>query len=324
MIVDSEQGLFCPDGGFHLDPLLPVERAVLTHAHGDHARAGSGAYLCTPETAALLRRRLGDASIETLRQGERRVVGSVTVSLHPAGHMLGSAQVRIEGRAGVWVVSGDYKREPDPSCAPFEPLRCDAFVTEASYALPLFRWDEPAALAREIVAWWQGNPATSVLFCYALGKAQRLLAEIARISDRPVWVHGMVEPFAQVYREHGVRLAETRHVGDERGLKGELVLAPITARGTPWMKRFRSFEQAFASGILRIRGTRRRRGFDRGFVVSDHADWPGLLRTIRETGAQRVYATHGHRDTLVRYLREVERIDAAPIGRAQPADPEGD
>ena len=324
MIVDSEQGLFCPDGGFHLDPLLPVERAVLTHAHGDHARAGSGAYLCTPETAALLRRRLGDASIETLRQGERRVVGSVTVSLHPAGHMLGSAQVRIEGRAGVWVVSGDYKREPDPSCAPFEPLRCDAFVTEASYALPLFRWDEPAAVAREIVAWWQGNPATSVLFCYALGKAQRLLAEIARISDRPVWVHGMVEPFAQVYREHGVRLAETRHVGDERGLKGELVLAPITARGTPWMKRFRSFEQAFASGILRIRGTRRRRGFDRGFVVSDHADWPGLLRTIRETGAQRVYAMHGHRDALVRYLREVEGIDAAPIGRAQPADPEGD
>ncbi|TMB12953.1 MAG: ligase-associated DNA damage response exonuclease [Deltaproteobacteria bacterium] len=323
-MVDSEQGLFCPDGGFHLDPLLPVERAVLTHAHGDHARAGSGAYLCTPETAALLRRRLGDASIETLRQGERRVVGSVTVSLHPAGHMLGSAQVRIEGRAGVWVVSGDYKREPDPSCAPFEPLRCDAFVTEASYALPLFRWDEPAALAREIVAWWQGNPATSVLFCYALGKAQRLLAEIARISDRPVWVHGMVEPFAQVYREHGVRLAETRHVGDERGLKGELVLAPITARGTPWMKRFRSFEQAFASGILRIRGTRRRRGFDRGFVVSDHADWPGLLRTIRETGAQRVYAMHGHRDALVRYLREVEGIDAAPIGRAQPADPEGD
>jgi putative mRNA 3-end processing factor len=324
VIVDSEQGLFCPDGAFHLDPVLPVERAVLTHAHGDHARAGSGGYLCTPETAALLRRRLGDASIETVRYGERRVVGGVTVSLHPAGHMLGSAQVRIEGRGGIWVVSGDYKREPDPSCAPFELLRCDVFITEASYALPLFRWDEAAAVAREIVAWWQGNPGTSVLFCYALGKAQRLLAEIARISDRPVWVHGMVEPFTQVYREHGVRLAETRHVGEERGLKGELVLAPITARGTPWMKRFRSFEQAFASGILRIRGTRRRRGFDRGFVVSDHADWPGLLRTIRETGAQRVYAMHGHRDALVRYLREAEGIDAAPIGRAPPPDPEGD
>jgi putative mRNA 3-end processing factor len=325
VIVDSPQGLYCPDGAFHLDPLLPVERAVVTHAHGDHARAGSASYLCTPETGALLRRRLEGARVETMPYGERRRIGDVTVSLHPAGHMLGSAQVRIEGRAGVWVVSGDYKREADPTCAPFEPLPCDVFVTEATYALPLFRWDDPAAVASEIVAWWQGNPGkTSVLFCYALGKAQRLLAEIGRITDRPVWVHGMIEPFAQVYRECGVRLAETRHVGDERGLAGELVLAPITARGTPWMKRFRSFEQGFASGLMRIRGTRRRRGFDRGFVVSDHADWPGLLRTVRETGAQRVLATHGHREVLVRHLRETQGVDAAPIGAPQPPDPEGD
>lgn len=324
MIVDSERGLSCPGGGFHLDPLLPVERAVLTHAHGDHARAGSGSYLCTPETAALLRRRLEGAKVETLPYGEPRRIGGVTVSLHPAGHMLGSAQVRIEGPAGVWVLSGDYKREPDPTCAPFEPIRCDVFITEATYALPLFRWDDPAAVAKEIVAWWQGNPRkTSVLFCYALGKAQRLLAEIGRLADRPAWVHGMVEPFAQVYRECGIRLLPTRHVGDERGLAGELVLAPITARGTPWMKRFRAFEQAFASGLLRIRGTRRRRGFDRGFVISDHADWPGLLRTIRETSASRVYATHGHREALVRHLRE-SGVEAAPMGAAQPPDPEGD
>ena len=325
MVVESEQGLYCPEGAFHLDPFLPVERAVLTHAHGDHARAGSASYLCTPETAALLRRRLEGARIETLRYGERRTIGGVTLSLHPAGHMLGSAQVRIEGRSGVWVLSGDYKREADPTCAPFEPLRCDVFITEATYALPLFRWDEPASVAREIVAWWQGNTKeTSVLFCYALGKAQRVLAEIARIDDRPVWVHGMVEPFAQVYREQGVRLAQTRHVAEERGLLGELVLAPITARGTPWMKRFRSFEQAFVSGLLRIRGTRRRRGFDRGFVLSDHADWPGLLRTLRETGAGKIYATHGHREALVRYLRELAAIEAAPIGTVEPTDPEGD
>jgi len=325
VIVDSEQGLFCPDGRFHLDPVLPVERAVLTHAHGDHARAGSTTYLCTPQTAALLRRRLAGAQVEPLPYGERRRIGDVTVSLHPAGHMLGSAQVRLEGREGVWVLSGDYKREPDPTCAPFEPLRCDVFVSEATYALPLFRWDDPAAVARDIAAWWDANRRkTSILFCYALGKAQRLLAEIVRITDRPVWVHGMVEPFAEVYREQGVRLAQTRHVGDERGLAGELGLAPITARGTPWMKRFRSFEQGFTSGILRIRGTRRRRGFDRGFVLSDHADWPGLLRTIRETGAQRVYAMHGHREALVRYLRESSGIDAAPLGTLQPLDPEGD
>ncbi len=325
VIVDSPQGLFCPDGAFHLDPIQPVERAVLTHAHGDHARAGSSSYLCTPETAELLRRRLEGARIETLPYGERRRIGDATVSLHPAGHMLGSAQVRVEGSSGIWVFSGDYKREADPTCAPFELVRCDVFITEATYALPLFRWDDPRSVAAGIVAWWQGNAReTSVLFCYALGKAQRLLAEIARLTDREVRVHGMVEPFAQVYREQGVPLAPTRPVGDDRGLVGELVLAPITARGTPWMKRFRSFEQAFASGILRIRGTRRRRGFDRGFVISDHADWPGLLRTVRETGAERVLATHGHREVLVRYLREAAAVEAAPIGTPQPADPEGD
>ncbi len=324
MIVDSERGLFCPDGAFHVDPLLPAERAVLTHAHGDHARTGSGSYLCTPQTAALLRRRLAGATVQALPYGERLRVGGVVISLHPAGHMLGSAQVRIESASGVWVVSGDYKREADPTCAPFEALRCDVFVTEASYALPLFRWDDPASVAREIVAWWEGNARkASVLFCYALGKAQRLLAEIARLTDRPAWVHGMIEPFSEVYRECGVRLLPTRHLVEERGLAGELVLAPITARGTPWMKRFRALEQGFASGLLRIRGTRRRRGFDRGFVISDHADWPGLLRTIRETGAARVFATHGHREALVRFLRE-SGVEASPIGSAAPADPEGD
>ncbi len=268
MIVDSEQGLLCPEGRFHLDPLLPVERAVITHAHGDHARAGSASYLCSEDCAALIRRRVGpEARIETLAYGERRRIGEVTVSLHPAGHMLGSAQVRIEGRDGVWVLSGDYKREPDPTCAPFEA---------------------------------------------------------ARRTDRPVWVHGAVESFAEIYRARGVKRAQTRHVAEENGLLGELVLAPLTARGTPWMKRFRAFETAFASGLLRIRGTRSRRGFDRGFVISDHADWPGLLATIRETGASRVLAVHGYREALVRWLLE-SGLDAAPIGAAHtPLDPEGD
>jgi putative mRNA 3-end processing factor len=318
VIVESPQGLFCPAGAFHLDPVLPVERAVLTHAHGDHARAGSASYLCTPDSAALLRRRLADARIEALPYGEKRRIGDVTVSLHPAGHMLGSAQVRIEGAGGVWVVSGDYKRDADPTCAPFEPLRCDAFVTEATYALPLFRWDDAAAVAREIVAWWQGNAGkASLLFCYALGKSQRLLAEIARLTDRPVWVHGMIEPFAEVYRERGVKLAATKLLGEARGLPGELVLAPLSARGTPWMKRFRNLEQGFASGLMRIRGTRRRRGFDRGFALSDHADWPALLRTIRETSAARVFATHGYREALVRYLNEGNLAAAQAIGPSQ-------
>ena len=328
MLAETPQGLFCPLGPFHIDAREPVERSVLTHAHGDHARAGSAAYLCVPECAALVRRRLGpEAVIETLPYGERRRLGGVTVSFHPAGHMLGSAQVRIEGPEGVWVVSGDYKREPDPTCPPLEPLRCDVFVTEATYALPLFRWDEPAAVAAEILRWWEGNARASLLFCYALGKAQRILAELARLTDKPVFAHGAVEPFAAVYREAGVKLLETRAVVDGARFAGELVLAPLTARGTPWMKRFSSskgFEQGFASGLLRIRGTRRRRGFDRGFVLSDHADWPGVLRTVRETGAPRVLATHGHREALARFLR-AEGLQAEVLGGLpHEPDPEGD
>src|SRR4051812_4366778 len=325
MIVESAQGLFCPGGGFPLDPLLPVERAVITHAHGDHARPGNGAYLCTPQTAALIRRRVGDgARIETLEYGERRRLGEVTLSFHPAGHMLGSAQARVEGPRGVWVFSGDYKREADSTCAPFEPQRCDVFVTEATYALPLFRWDDPAGVAHEIFSWWQGNARkASIVFCYALGKAQRVLAELARLTDRPVYVHGAVEAFCEIYRGLGARLLPTRMIGEEKAFSGELIVAPLTARGSPWMKRFRALESGFVSGLLRIRGTRRRRGFDRGFVLSDHADWPGLLATIRETGASRVLATHGHREPLVRWLREAG-LDAAAIGTQPQPDPEGD
>ena len=328
MIVDTPQGLFCPEGPFHLDPLVPVERAVITHAHADHARPGSGAYLCAAPSLAILRRRMGpEARIETLGYGETRRIGSVQVSLHPAGHLLGSAQVRVEGGSGVWVMTGDYKREPDPTCAPFEPVRCDVLVTEATYALPIFRWDDPPALAKEILGWWQGNPdEPSLLFCYVLGKAQRILGELARLTDRPVYVHGAIEPYVDAYRDAGVKLLPTKLVSEtEKGksFRGELVLSPITGRGSPWMKRFGAHESAFASGLMRVRGTRRRRGFDRGFALSDHADWPGILRTIRESGATRVLAMHGHREALARYLGE-NGVDAAPFGRSAPPDPEGD
>jgi putative mRNA 3-end processing factor len=323
-LEDSPNGLYCADGAFHLDPHGAVGRAVVTHAHGDHARPGAAAYLCTPDTAALIRRRVGpDALVQELPYGEKLKLGSTVISFHPAGHILGSAQLRIEGADGVWVVSGDYKREPDPTCLPFEPQRCDTFVTESTYALPIFRWD--TEVFHDIVSWWQGNPAkASLLFCYALGKAQRILAELALLTDRPVHVHGAVEAFAEIYRGRGVKLAQTIPVGDQRGLAGELVLAPLTARGTPWMKRFKSPDQAFASGHLRIRAQRRRRAFDRGFVISDHADWPGVLTTVKESGASRVFALHGHRDALVHALRD-QGVDAAAIGAAVPElDPEGD
>jgi putative mRNA 3-end processing factor len=312
MLTETSAGLFCPAGGFHIDPWQPVPRAVITHAHGDHARPGSDAYLCTTDCARLLRRRFGsDASIQTADYGEIVQLGSVEVSFHPAGHVLGSAQVRLSGADGVWVISGDYKRAADATCTPFEPLRCDTFITESTFALPIYRWDPTDRVVDDIAAWWSDNATagrTSVLFCYTIGKAQRVLAELVRLTDRIVFVHGMMVPMIDAYREAGIHLLPVASATERpRGssFAGELVLAPLPARGTPWMRRLGEISDAFASGLMRVRGVRRQRAFDRGFVLSDHADWPALLGTIAETGATRVLATHGHAEPLARYLREM-------------------
>ena len=332
LIAETPSGLFCEAGGFHLDPALPVARAVVTHGHADHARPGSERYLCTEGSLPILRRRLGpDAVIQTLPYGERLQISGVTVSFHPAGHVLGSAQARLERAGEVWVVSGDYKRQPDPTCAPFEPVRCHAFATEATYALPIYRWDDPAAVARDVLAWWDGNRQAgraAVLFCTILGKAQRILGELAKLTDREVWLHGALEAMTDVYRQAGVAMLPTRLVREtEKGASfaGQLVIAPLMARGGPWGRRLGPREEAFASGEMRVRGRRRRRSFDRGFALSDHADWPGILRTIRETGAQRIFALHGHSETLARYLRE-QGLEAQPLKAGLGAEPheEGD
>jgi putative mRNA 3-end processing factor len=322
VLIETAAGLFCAAGGFHVDPWGAVDRAIITHAHGDHARPGSAAYLCAEPCGPLLRRRFGEeVPVETLPYGERTRIGDVTVSFHPAGHVLGSAQIRIEGRDGVWVVSGDYKRAADPTCAPFEPLACDTFITESTFGLPIYRWDPVAAVIDDIMGWWARNDAegrTSILFCYTLGKAQRLLAELARVTDRTVLVHGMMMGMIDAYRAAGVPMLPVRVLTERpRGTSfaGELVLAPLSARGTPWMRRLGDLSDGFASGLMRVRGVRRQRAFDRGFVLSEHADWPALLDTIRETGASRVLATHGHAEPLARHLRE-SGLDAGVIRTA--------
>jgi putative mRNA 3-end processing factor len=240
------------------------------------------------------------------------------VSLHPAGHILGSAQVRVETAEGTWVVSGDYKRDPDPTCAPFEVVPCEVFITEATFGLPVYRWRPAPDVAREILAWWDQARAagqTCVLFAYALGKAQRLLAELAALTDRRVLLHGAMTAPVAIYRDAGVRMLPTETVLEQaRGVDfaGELVLAPPSAAGSPWMRRFKRPTTGFASGWMRLRGNRRRRNFDRGFVVSDHADWPSLLRTIADTGAARVLATHGNTEALVHRLGE-RGVDARTL-----------
>ena len=318
----TPEGLYCRAGDFHVDPWRPVPRAVVTHGHADHARPGMGVVHAADAGLGLLRWRLGEAqALEGHRYGEAFALGDARVSLHPAGHVLGSAQVRIEVDGETWVVSGDYKRDDDPTCAAFEVVPCDVFITEATFGLPVYRWRPTPEVAMEIRAWWDACAArgeAALLLCYALGKAQRILCELARLPggmEREVLLHGAMVPGVEVYRAAGVALPPTRPLSEEargKDLAGALVLAPPSAVGSPWMRRFKSVSVAFASGWMQLRGNRRRRGVDRGFVVSDHADWDSLLRTCRETGARRVLATHGNTDALVRVLRD-EGIDAAAL-----------
>jgi putative mRNA 3-end processing factor len=307
------EGLYCPPGEFYIDPWEAVPRAVVTHAHSDHACPGSHAYLAAAPGVDLLRERVGpDPPIQPAAYGERLTLADTVVSLHPAGHILGSAQVRIEHRGEVWVISGDYKLAPDPTCAPFELLRCHTFVTESTFGLPIFRWPAEGEAIREIHDWWRANQEAgkaSVLYAYPLGKAQRVLAALDRAIGR-VWLHPAVEKYCAIYRGQGIALPE----GNEAAGASLLIAPP------GWEGRGARVSTAMVSGWMRIRGTRRRRSLDRGFVLSDHADWPELLRAIDGTGAETVWVTHGFRAPLARWLEEHGRQARAIPTRFEEAE----
>jgi putative mRNA 3-end processing factor len=319
VLTRTPAGLYCAAGDFYVDPWQPVARAVITHAHSDHATPGSQRYLTSHDGVGVLRLRVGfDAAVRGLAYGEQLRVGAATVSLHPAGHLLGSAQVRIEAEGEVWVVSGDYKVEPDATCTPFEPLRCDLFITESTFGLPIYRWRPQTELFAEIDGWWRANQAagrTSVLYGYALGKAQRLLAGVDATIG-PILVHGAVQRFLESYARAGVALPAVLPADSEQAkrTRGQaLVVAPPSAGGMAgWLRKFGAVSEAFASGWMQIRGARRRRAVDRGFVISDHADWEGLLGAIAATGAARVGVTHGYTGVLARWLR-AQGLDAQVI-----------
>ena len=318
LIVQRPEGLYCPAGDFYIDPWRPVSRAVITHAHADHARRGHGAYLATAISAGVLRARLGAITLQGLAYGEAVAINGVRVSLHPAGHVLGSAQVRVEHAGQVWVASGDYfisghTDDVNTTCAPFEPVRCHCFITESTFGLPIYRWRPQAEVMAEINAWWAANAQAgraSLLLGYSFGKAQRLLMGVQAGVDAglgPVIVHGAVQPLNQAYREAGVALPATTlldAITDKAALKRALVVAPPAVLGSAWARKLGDQSDAFASGWMQLRGSRRRRGVDRGFVLSDHADWPGLQRAIAATGASRVIVTHGYEAVMVRWLRE--------------------
>jgi putative mRNA 3-end processing factor len=306
LLTATDRGLWCEAGGFYVDPWRPVDRALVTHGHSDHARWGHKAYLATEAAAPVIRHRLGVA-VETIRFGEARRIGGVTVSFHPAGHVPGSAQIRIERAGEVWVVSGDYKVAADRLSEPFEPVPSHTFITECTFGLPIFRWRPEAEAMADIEAWWATNREAgrfSVLGAYSLGKAQRLLAGIDAGAG-PILTHGAVETINEVLRAQGLKLPGTIRVTPDLDVKahaGALVVAAPSALGSAWMRRFGQASTAFASGWMALRGVRRRRSADRGFVISDHADWEGLNAAIRETGATRVLATHGYTTAFRRWL----------------------
>lgn len=309
VLTFTDRGIYCPAGDFFIDPWRPVDRALITHAHSDHARPGMGAYLATNGTAPVMRHRLGDIGLDTIRYGEVRQIGGARVSFHPAGHVPGSAQIRVEVGGQVWVVSGDYKSVADGLSEPFEPVPCHAFITECTFGLPIFKWTPQEVLADQINNWWAANAAAgraSILGAYALGKAQRLLSTV-NPDIGPILTHAAIENTNEVLRAQGVPLPGTIRVTPNTQAKdhpGALVLATPSALGTTWARRFGQASTAFASGWMALRGVRRRRAADRGFVVSDHADWDGLNTAIKATGATRVFVTHGYTGAFQRWLTD--------------------
>tara|TARA_E500000331_G_scaffold346892_1_gene386360 strand:+ start:135 stop:1133 length:999 start_codon:yes stop_codon:yes gene_type:complete len=303
------EGLYCPAGDFYIDPRGNVARAVITHAHSDHGRPGHRSYLCSDSCKSLLKIRIGkDSPVESLAFGKRTKIGDAWVSFHPAGHILGSAQIRVEVRGRVWVVSGDYKPQADQTCEPFELVQCDGFVSECTFGLPVYRWLPETEIHQQINQWWaenSGENRPSLLFSYSLGKAQRVLAGLNK-EIGPIFVHSAVYPFLEYYAQAGIKLPQVTKIerGKDYAFEDSMIIAPPAVEDSTWTRNFRSARKGFASGWMAVRGARRRRNLDRGFILSDHADWNGLIEVIKGTGAEEIQVTHGNGDALTRYLRE--------------------
>lgn len=310
LINFTDKGLYCPVGNFFIDPWKPVDKAVITHAHSDHARWGSHAYLAHHHTIPLLKHRLGDNNYQGIEWDEPILINGVKVSLHPAGHMIGSSQIRLEYKGEVWVISGDYKVENDGISGAFEPVKCNVFISESTFGLPIYKWKKQEEIFKSIQDWILKNidqGKTSVLLAYSLGKAQRLLPCIESVTNN-VFAHGAVFNSQEVLKNAGWKLPPVKRVTNETTkdeLKGSVVLAPPGAANSSWMKRFSSYSTGICSGWMQVRGNVRRKNADAGFVLSDHADWTGLLNAIKWTGAEKVFVTHGFQSAFSKYLNEL-------------------
>lgn len=317
LIEFTDKGLYCPRGGFYIDPWKPVDKALITHAHSDHARWGSKAYLCHKDSLPILMLRLGENVYQTVEWHETIFMNGVQVSFHPAGHVIGSSQIRVEWNGEVWVVSGDYKIVDDGISGLFEPVRCHTFVTESTFGLPIYKWKTPLQIDTDIKNWIVKNQAigkTSVLIAYSLGKAQRVIKAASEVTDK-LFAHGAVFNVQDTFINAGWKLPAVKKVTADvpkNEMAGGVIIAPPSADGTPWMKRFIPYSTGMCSGWMQVRGNMRRRNADAGFVLSDHADWPGLLEAVKATGAQKVFVTHGFQAVFSRYLNEIG-IESAEV-----------
>ena len=309
VLTFTERGIYCPAGDFYIDPCTPVPRALITHGHADHARDGMGAYLATKSAAPVMRHRLGNIKLDTIEYGQTLKIGGAVVSFHPAGHVPGSAQIKVEVGGQIWVASGDYKTVNDGLSEPFSPVKCHAFITETTFGLPIFRWTPQDMLADQLNTWWATNAAQgrfSILSAYALGKAQRLMNTVDT-DIGPILTHSAIENTNGILRTQGIALPNTIRVTPDLNIKdymGALVLATPSAMTGKWSRRFGHAATAFASGWMTVRGVRRRRGVERGFIMSDHADWDGLNNAISATEAEKIFVTHGYTAQFQRWLTE--------------------
>jgi len=304
----TDKGIYCPVGDFYIDPWRRVSKALITHAHSDHSRWGMESYLAHKDSLPIMRLRLGQQiNAQAVTYGEKVHINGVQVSFHPAGHIIGSSQIRVEYQGEVWVASGDYKTEPDGFTPAFEPITCHAFISETTFGLPVFRWQSQQTVMNEINQWWAANAAQkrpSLIIAYALGKAQRVLQSVDH-SIGPVFTHGAAANVNDAFRAHGIGLKEATRVTVAHGKKDfqqALIIAPGSAIGTPWARKLGNYSLGVASGWMMLRGIRRRRAADRGFVLSDHADWDGLNEAVKATGAERVILTHGYTQQFARWL----------------------
>ncbi|MBP2833227.1 ligase-associated DNA damage response exonuclease [Aquimarina sp. U1-2] len=309
LLVFNENGIYCEAAGVYLDPWRPVDKAIITHGHADHSRWGHKKYITHVSNVPIIKHRLGDINVSGRTYGETFTINNVTFSFHPAGHIIGSSQIRVEYKGEVWVFTGDYKLEDDGISVPYEPVKCNTFITECTFGLPAFKWIPQSEVFSDINSWWAANRAegkTSVLFGYSLGKAQRLLKYLDT-SIGEIYTHGAIENMTNVIRPM-ISFPDTTLITRDTTkemLRGNIVIAPPSAHGSTWIRKMVPYVTASASGWMTFRGARRRRAIDKGFVLSDHCDWQGLLTAIQETGAEKIISTHGYTDIFSKYLREL-------------------